>query len=70
MKETHDSMDQVLSAVNYQEHKWLICGDLKVVEIVLVFQYGYRKYPCFLCLWDSRADDQHYIRKEKPLDKG
>ena len=24
------------------------------------------KYPCFLCMWDSRADSQHYIRKEWP----
>ena len=31
MKEIHNSMDHLLSAVNYQELKWLICGDLKVV---------------------------------------
>ena len=31
MKETHNSKDYLLSAVNYQEHKWFICGDLKVV---------------------------------------
>lgn len=29
-------------------------------------QGGYTKYPCFLCLWDSRADEQHYERKEWP----
>ena len=27
MKETHNSRDHLLSAVNYQEHKWLICGE-------------------------------------------
>ena len=32
MKETHNSMDHLLSAVNYQEHEWLICGDLKVLD--------------------------------------
>ena len=37
MKETHNSMDHLLSAVYYQEHKWLICGDLKMVGLVLVF---------------------------------
>ena len=31
IQETHNSMDHLLSAANYQEHKWLICGDLKVV---------------------------------------
>ena len=70
MKETHDSMDQLLSALNYHDHGWLICEDLKVVGLVLGLQGGYTKYPCFLCLWDSRTDDQHYIRQEWPLRQG
>ena len=70
MKETHDNMDQLLSALNYHDHGWLICGDLKVVGLVLGLQGGYTKYPCFLCLWDSRADDQHYIRQEWPSRQG
>lgn len=70
MKETHNSMDRLLSALNYQEHKWLICGDLKVVGLILGLQGGYTKYPCFLCLWDSRADDQHYVRQEWPARQG
>ena len=24
-------------------------------------------YSCFLCLWNSRADDQQYSRKQWPL---
>ena len=35
MKATHDSMDQWLSALNYHDHGWLICGDLKVVGLTL-----------------------------------
>ena len=27
---------------------------------------GYTKYPCFLCLWDSRARDQHWKKKNWP----
>ena len=53
MKETHDSMYQLLSALNYHDHGWLICGDLKVVGLVIGLQGGYTKYPCFLCLWDG-----------------
>ena len=48
--------------VNYQGHKWLTCGDLKVVGLAL--QGGYMKYPCYLCLWDSLLDDQHYERQK------
>ena len=50
MKETHDSIDQLLSALNYHDHGWLICGDLKVVGLLLGLQGGYTKYPCSLCL--------------------
>ena len=50
MKETPNPMDHLLSAFNYQEHKWLICGDLKVVGLVLELEGRYSKYPCFLCL--------------------
>ena len=64
MKESHKSMELLLSALNYQEHEWLICGDLKAIGIILGLQGGYIKYPCFLCVWDSRADDQYYVRQE------
>ena len=50
MKESHKSMDLLLPALNYQEYKWLICGDLKVVGVILGFQGGYTKHPCFLYL--------------------
>ena len=43
MKETHDNMGQLLSTLNYHDHGWLICGDLKVVGLVLVLQGGYTK---------------------------
>ena len=27
---------------------------------------GYTKYPCVLCLWDSRANNEHWIREQWP----
>lgn len=29
-------------------------------------QGGFTKYSCFLCLWDSRAANQHYITRDWP----
>ena len=29
-------------------------------------QGGYTKHPCFLCYWDSRATDQHWVKKDWP----
>ena len=43
----------------------IIC--LQMITILLGMQAGYTKYPCFLCLWDSRADDRHFNQCEWPL---
>ena len=61
MSENYSNMELLLRNLKYKDHNWMICGDLKVVALVLGLQGGYTKYPCFLCLWDSRADKQHYV---------
>jgi len=36
-------------------------------DAVLLGLHGaYTKHSCFLWLWDSRADEQHYLRKDWP----
>jgi hypothetical protein len=37
-----------------------------MVNFLLGQQSGYTKYPCFLCLWDSRAKHEHWTRKDWP----
>ena len=66
LKETYETLKTLLTSLTYDEHKWLICGDLKVIVILLGPQSGYSKFSCFLCLWDSRVDSEHYVRKEWP----
>ena len=66
LKETHTNMKMVLTKTKYDEHKWMVCGDLKVLSMLLGQQGGYTKYPCFLCLWNSRAKDEHWIREQWP----
>ena len=44
MKETYINMKVLLNSINYNEHKWKICGDLKVIAILLGMQLGYTKY--------------------------
>ena len=34
---------------------------------LLGHQSGYTKYPCFLCLWDSRARQGYWLQKEWPI---
>ena len=44
-----------------------ICVDLKVVNFLLGQQLGFTKYPCFLCMWDTRDCSQHYTKKDWTL---
>ena len=37
-----------------------------MVNFLLGQQGGHTKYPCFLCYWDSRANEEHWVRKEWP----
>ena len=66
LKETHENLRFILDNFQYDNHKWSICADLKVVAILTGLQSGYTKYCCFLCLWDSRDRKVHYSRKEWP----
>lgn len=66
MKETYESMALLLNLINYSQHNWKICSDLKVVAMLTGLQQGYTKYMCFLCKWDSRARKEHYVRKDWP----
>lgn len=59
-KESYERLQLILNLVNYCDHKWRICCDLKVVAMLSGLQSGYTKYMCFLCNWDSRYKGNHY----------
>ena len=63
LKESYDNMELLLEAIKYSEYQWSLCGDLKVIGLLMDMQAGFPKYCCFLCLWDSRAISQHYKQK-------
>ena len=37
-----------------------------MVGFLLGLQGGYTKFPCFLCLWDSKERTEHRIKKDWP----
>ena len=59
LKENYENITVMLKKLKYCVHQWLICLDLKMVNFLL----GYTKYPCFLCYWDSRANEEHLSKK-------
>ena len=50
----------------YEKHLWHVCGDLKVIALLLGLQLRYTKFCCFLCEWDSRDRKNHYLQKQWP----
>ena len=67
MKEEYENVKTLLNMIKYISHNWELCGYFKMLVFLLGQQGGYTKYSSFLCLWNSRADDQHYSRKQWPL---
>ena len=67
LREDYDDMRMVMDLLKYHEHSWIICVDLKIVNFLLGQQKGFTKFPCFLCMWDSRARDRHWVQKDWPM---
>lgn len=53
LKESWTTLDQILKAIKYKDHKWKICCDLKVVNMLQGLKKGYPKYFCYLCCWNT-----------------
>ena len=52
----------MLDALQYPKYSWKICEDLKVISLILGLRLGYTEYMCFLCLWNSRDDSNHFSK--------
>lgn len=63
LSEEYHNLAFVLEKLKYKKHKWHICTDFKIVTIILGQQSGFTKYPCFICEWDSRDREHHYVKK-------
>jgi len=68
-EESYENMKILMEAINYDKFKWQICGDLKVIALLLGLKQGFTKYCCFICEWDSRDRSLHYSRKDWPARK-
>lgn len=66
LHEEYEDIKKVIDVLQYNLHQWIICVDLKMVSFLLGQQRGYTKYPCFLCMWDSRAREKHWVQSKWP----
>ena len=63
---SYESMKLQLGKIKYDEFKWKLCGDLKIVAHLLGMQLGYTKHCCFLCEWDSWDKKNDCVNKLWP----
>ena len=66
LKEDYTSVKMLLSVLKYNDHGWEVIGDFKMVSFLMGLQGGFTKFPCFLCLWNSRDTEAHYRRRDWP----
>ncbi|KAJ8671539.1 hypothetical protein QAD02_002798 [Eretmocerus hayati] len=66
VKECYENVRILLSKANCEEYRWGICGDFKIISMILGLQLGYTRHMCFLCEWNSRGKEEHYVRKVWP----
>ncbi|XP_027233923.2 uncharacterized protein [Penaeus vannamei] len=67
LTEKYEAVKYVLEKIRYDQHEWVICVDLKMVNCLLGQESGYTKYPCFLCMWNSRDEFSHFTKKNWPV---
>ena len=66
LKEEYNNVKTLLEALKYADYGWEVIGDFKMMAFLMGLQGGFTKFPCYLCLWDSRDTASHYKRKQWP----
>ena len=70
MKEEYQNVKILLSALKYDQFSCKVIGDFKMVAFLMGPQGGFTKFPCYLCLWESRNTALHYEKRNWPLRTG
>lgn len=65
VQDNHDAVKYVQEKILYDVHEWLMCVDLKMVNILLRQKSGFTKYLCFLCTWRV-GTEQNITQSEWP----
>lgn len=66
LKEQVGTMKDILNYIQYGRFNFKIVADFKVISLLMGIQGGNVKFPCFLCLFDSRDRMNHYSRLNWP----
>ena len=64
-KESYENMKILMEAINYDKLKWQICGDLKVIALLLGLPQGFTKENIAASLVNGTAELGLFITQER-----
>ena len=64
LKETYGNLGLILDKLKYKEFEWTVCGDLKVISMILGLQGGTQDFPVFFVQCYAKA--KHWNKKVWP----
>lgn len=64
LKEEYSCVKIMLNALKYKDYRWEVIRYLKIELFLIGLQGSFIKYPCHICLWDSRDTEERYHRKD------
>ena len=67
ISESHENVKKVLNLIKYEDYNFPIIGDFKIINFLMGMQCGNTKFPCYLCLFNSREKANHYLNSFWPL---
>jgi len=61
--ETYTAMKHIIDLTKFNDDKWQICCDLKVVSLLFGLQTGFTSHMCIYCHWNSRDVNKVWEKK-------
>ena len=56
-KESHELATHYLRGMGFVPGEWLVCCDLKVINIFVGMMAHSCRFPCFICVWRQGSED-------------
>ena len=56
-KENHELVTHYLRGMGFTPGEWIICSDLKMVNICFGIMSHSCRFPCYICKWERGSDD-------------
>ena len=56
-KENHELVTHYLRGMGFTPGEWIVCSDLKIINICFRIMSHVCRFPCYICMWERGSDD-------------